>query len=255
MNHAVITCLYGHLVLLEGGGVRGHMMKKGSLAVQSYGQDAPLFSTPPDVDRFNVWLRSDDVFGALQKRMVKSFGQGVPAVDCWVFVEYFQSSFLRCLEMYEHQGGWVDWNSKMVGDLVATVAMQSKIGILNQSHARKLLGTQLSVGKNNITSNPQLWHHGPCNIYFNESTKRLVEAGPDSIIYKYFQYEGCCSKESGWAGTKALNSVDSNCKNYQNPFIGRNGNARSQSRVCGVNDHTGHIVSVAIQDKDWCSAE
>ena len=178
------------------------MMKKGSFAVQSYGQDAPLFSTPADVDRFNVWLRSDDVFGALQKRMVESFGQGVPAVDCWVFVEYFQSSFLRCLEMYEHQGGWVDWNSKMVGDLVATVAKQSKVLPWNQS--RKLLGKQVRVSKDNITGNPQLWHHGPCNIYFNESTKRLVEAGPDSIIYKYFQYEGCCSKESGWAGTKEL---------------------------------------------------
>ena len=182
------------------------MTKNGYLAGKMYGQDGPLFSTAADIDRFNVWLRTDEVFGTLQKRMVKSFGQGVPAVDCWVFVEHFQTSFLHCLEMYERQGGWVDWNSKMVVDLAATVAKQSNGGQLNHSHARKLLDKQYRVNKNNITGNPQLGHHAPCNVYFNESTKKMVETGPESVIYRYFHYQSCCSKDYRWS-TEPVNST------------------------------------------------
>ena len=57
-------------------------------------------------------------------------------------------------------------------------------------------------GKNNVTtsstSNPQYLHHASCDTYYNESTKAVVEFGPESGIYMMFGYQGCCKQENGW---------------------------------------------------------
>ena len=167
------------------------MNEKGGITNESYGEDAPYFNSSADVVRFNTWLRSEDTFGILQRRMMTSYGLGYPEVDCWVFVENFQASFLDCLKMYEHQGGGVDWNSKVVADLVSTVKKQRT----DNRTRRSLL---VKDDKNNVTSNPQYLHHASCDTYYNESTKAVVEFGPESGIYTMFGYQGCCKQENGW---------------------------------------------------------
>ena len=175
----------------HGGFFHNFINKTGGIAYNSYGQDAPYFNSSADVDRFNTWLRSEDVFGILQRRMMTSYGLGRPEVDCWVFVEDFHASFLDCLEMYEDQGGEVDWNSRYVADLVSTVEKKQ-----NHDQARRFLPSK--TGKNDVTGNPQHLHHASCDTYFDPSTKAMIEFGPEAGIYKMFAYQGCCKKENGW---------------------------------------------------------
>lgn len=187
-----------------------------------YGQDAPHFSSDRDIASFNLWLRDKSVFGMMSKRFNISYYKNAPsrpvkmnyqyfkqyfnnqnkkeqvlAADCLVYVDDFQRSLLTCIQEYEKQGGYVNWNSTSLMDLVQSVRSKEQ-----EERIRRSLR-----GKDNITSDPRSLHHAPCSKYFDNETKLMMENGPDSAIFKTFGYKCCASERHGGTITEPLITI------------------------------------------------
>jgi len=194
------------------------------------GRDYPQFSSKGDINRFQEWLGR--VEGLISKRTVKSYGSNFDMVDCWVILEDFQNSMLRCLLLYEKQGGFVNWKVPEVIDLVQNVIKQ------NQSSSQRYLSVPEAVSrlttdtwdsveaaakmreeireqqyqwmqqmrgfykrepqpnytKNDVDSSVQHAHHESCINYFNNTLLQNMRNGKEKSIFDHFGYEGCCQK-------------------------------------------------------------
>ena len=116
---------------------------------------------------FSNWLYANH--GFIHHRFENIYGKDKPEIDCWVFVEDLQSSLLKCLKMYENQGGYVDWNAAAVKQLVNGY------------------NDVASHSKNSIAGNPQGYHHAPCSTYFDDTLSHEMENGPEKNIYQMFE--------------------------------------------------------------------
>ena len=109
----------------------------------------------------------------LNKRMNPKDAEIKERVDCWVFVEDFESTLIKCLQKFEAQGGTVNWEAPILKPFLA--------------HANTPHAAAVKVGGNND-------HHGNCEQYFDAKLARMVEKGPEATIYRKFGYSSCCSK-------------------------------------------------------------
>ena len=170
----------------RGGFYHQHQDKLGSL----YGRDdPPFFNSTTDIRRFEQWLENDIVHGYVTKRFRHSYGTELEGVDCLVVVENFAQSLLYCLQIYEAQGGYVNWAAPLLAAVVNRHRNQTR-------HLQQTTETAQStiVTKNNALQSPQPFHHAPCESYFSAETAKWIETGPDAYSYSLMGYQGCCSK-------------------------------------------------------------
>ncbi|KAL7465347.1 hypothetical protein ACHAXS_005673 [Conticribra weissflogii] len=143
--------------------------------VDGYGQDAPHFDTPRDIDTFrHTWLGNKEIKGLIARRHHQSFGKNRLmdtdrdnkldgyAVDCWVYVEDFQATLYSCLKDYEMQGGHVNWTAPLLSELVRD--LQKK----NDNSRRLQVGVVTGADESNYTKNDPLHniqenHHSDCS--------------------------------------------------------------------------------------------
>ncbi|CAJ1390786.1 unnamed protein product [Effrenium voratum] len=92
------------------------------------------------------------------------------SVSCWIKVESLQEDLVRCLQLYDQQGGTVHW------DMLAAAMASS-------THYES--------------------EHGLCGIYYDAETRALVQHG-DSTIFDSFGYARHCSDEDS---ASPLNSI------------------------------------------------
>jgi len=211
---------------------------------QLYGESPP-FNTQSDIQRFHKWMKHPKVVGIIGKRVKNSYGYGgrnksniVDNIDCWVFVENFQQSLFHCLEQYEKQGGYVDWESKILSQLKYDVLEQEKQqqqnNNQNQNNGRNLYNETKRISKSNLNNkklnrkskdptqkndplgDPRTHHHAPCRDFFfsSESTNRnninntgfdlirqtVLDSKNELFIYQQFGYEGCCIPGNHYLG-------------------------------------------------------
>jgi hypothetical protein len=158
----------------------GSLRIHGNVSAELYGVDKPLFNTPSDKKRFWAWMRDPNVDGLIGNRTKDSYGESVfSSADCFVFAEDFTGTLLRCLRMYEDQGGFVDWKTQSVAAML------------------KEEGDPYKRRQNRRTTTQNKGSHGGCEEMFDEPTAKLVREGRESFIYESFGYEACCK-----AGTK-----------------------------------------------------
>jgi len=106
----------------------------------------------------------------------KQFGPN-PHVDCWVVTDDFSASLRRCLEMFETQGGQVNWD---FGGLVVALDPIAK---------------DTDTGKDKNHPGVQLEHHAPCAAYFDSQMSAYIEQ-VDAPLYARFGWSGCCGGAS-----------------------------------------------------------
>ena len=152
-----------------------------------YGLDPPYFNSSRDIATFRQWMRNKNVNGLMMERYLHSYQhrqKQLPPreseakkvrpkkehVDCWVFVENYESSFIDCLRRFEAQGGLVDWERPQLNAML----------------------TSVRGGKGGLERKR---NHDGCSTYFDTDTAQLVEQGPEKSIYSKFGYHGCCSKD------------------------------------------------------------
>merc|ERR1711957_1041412 len=75
-------------------------------------------------------------------------------------------------------GGSVFWDAPLLSNIREEMELNS----------RRLV----SYEKDDPQNNSQLSHHSPCSTYFDEESATFIRNGPESFIYDYFGYEGCC---------------------------------------------------------------
>ena len=184
--------LWSYATVNKKSGFRSGQHRKLKDLEDLYGKDTPFFNSSQDVTRFQRWMRHDKVTGLMmsrynhnylptQKRFQVNGKKGFRVrdarehVDCWVFVEDFESTFINCLREFEAQGGSVDWEAAKLKQIVegAVVIAENK-----------------RQNDKNYTKNG---NHGKCAAYFDAETAQMVEEGPDNLIYSKFGYSGCCS--------------------------------------------------------------
>jgi hypothetical protein len=173
------------------GGMYGSNHKRDPVWTEkAYGKDPPRFDSERDIHAFQTeWLRDSRVQGVIGRRHHAMYGdkstlQNYP-VDCWVFVDDFQSTLYSCLRQYEAQGGFVNWTTPIVMELVQS--LQQKL-----YPTRRMMLEDKRHGKNDVVENPQQYHHAKCSIFFDKETADMVRFGTDSFIYDTFGYDGCC---------------------------------------------------------------
>lgn len=105
-----------------------------------------------------------------------------PNVDCWVVTNDFSASLRRCLEMFEAQGGQVNWD---FGGLVVALDPPPLDPIAKET----------DTGKNKNHPGVQLEHHAPCAAYFDSQTSAYIEQ-VDAPLYARFGWSGCCGGAS-----------------------------------------------------------
>lgn len=144
------------------------------------GNDPPFFNSTRDVKSFHTFLKYHKLLGRAHKHIEMSYiDDNRLEVDCWVFVDDFQVSLVKCLRQYEAQGGDINWDTPLISELMESADKQS---------SKRLLGEKT---KNNPINNPQLLHHAPCQSYFDDETASMIEE-EDKMLYTVFGYEGCC---------------------------------------------------------------
>jgi len=155
-----------------------------------YGQDAPFFNTSKDIERFHRWMYHPLVHGRVGQRVKKIYSttnrdDNIDGVDCYVYVEQFQSSLIDCLQKFEAQGGYIDWSTPLIASMLDKVNN-------NDDKGRRIV----KKSKNDALGNPQVFHHAPCTTYFhNASFVQELQNGDEKFIFDNFGYKGCCSKE------------------------------------------------------------
>ncbi len=167
----------------------------------AYGKDGPLYISNEDVHRFREkWLNSTDVRGLIARSFHKSFEtsnqtfsssmyEKPKQVDCWVYVEIFNHSFLSCLLQYERQGGYIDWKNKKMIELVQKVKQEENDLASNR---RLVIGRDEEDNPlRNLHAHRR--HHGSCRDYYKSNSKHMIEYGPEQFIYSMFGYGGCCN--------------------------------------------------------------
>jgi len=181
--------------------------------VDGFGKDAPYFDSVRDIDAFrHTWLRHPIIKGRLARRHHKYFGENhfqdmikdklhSYPVDCWVYVDDFQSTLYSCLREYEIQGGHVDWTAPLLSELVKD--LQKKY---DRSRRLQKLDGNTAIDRSNYTKNDPLHnvqenHHSDCSKYFDEETAAFIRYGEEEFIYDYFGYESCCG------GRKPINKL------------------------------------------------
>ena len=151
-----------------------------------YGKDAPFYNSSTDIALFQKWMSSKPITGVLMKRHTEYFlskrqnpehAEIKERVDCWVFVEDFESTFVNCLRKFEAQGGTVNWEAPKLKHMLAYIDAPNDVAIFK--------------GGNEIKND----NHGSCAKYFDAKTARMVEDGPEEYIYRKFGYKSCCSTE------------------------------------------------------------
>lgn len=170
--------------------------------VDGYGKDAPYFDSVRDIHAFrHTWLRHPIIKGRLGRRHRKYFGQNhfqdmikdkldFYPVDCWVYVDDFQSTLYSCLREYEIQGGHVNWTAPLLSNLVREIQMPySSLGHLQSEN--------IHSNRTNYTKNDPLHdirenHHSKCTKYFDRETAAFIRYGDEEFIYDEFGYMGCC---------------------------------------------------------------
>ena len=150
------------------------MLDKQGAPQHLYGSSPPYFDSITDTENFQVWASHPTVYGTVSKRFYQSYSETLLGVDCMVFMESFETSFLSCIHKYEEQGGFVDWNSTKL-QLLQTI--EDKKADIDETEER-------ADGKD-----------PSCNAYFDQGLKTLIENGPESAIYKQLGYGSCCSKD------------------------------------------------------------
>ena len=189
---------------------KGHFYKEKkeklpSWSKEAHGQDAPTFDSPRDIHAFqNVWLRNSTVRGLIAWRHYKSFGVSGDryphrgsenmldryAVDCWIFVDDYESTFYSCLREYEAQGGVVNWTAPLLSKLVQ--GLQEKMYYNKRRLQSDTILTNQTHTKNDPLHSPQKYHHSRCSKYYDNETASLVRFGREKFIYDHFGYESCC---------------------------------------------------------------
>lgn len=188
-------------------------------AAHLHGTEAPpFFNATADVKMLRRWVRHGDVNGVLERRFESSYGgPDGNGADCFVFVELFQYTLVRCLRLYEAQGGSVDWNHPEMAPMLVKADDQERdlLREIGYDDARRLANDDegdddgddddnhdhdnhefYSVdSKNDALGNPQAKHHAACATYFDPETRELVENGPERNLYMRFGYRSCCSQE------------------------------------------------------------
>mmetsp|Transcript_28303 Transcript_28303/g.58803 ORF Transcript_28303/g.58803 Transcript_28303/m.58803 type:complete len:423 (+) Transcript_28303:120-1388(+) len=170
--------------------------------VDGYGIDAPYFDSPRDIDAFrHTWLRHPIIKGRLARRHHKYFGENhfqdmikdklhSYPVDCWVYVDDFQSTLYSCLREYEIQGGHVNWTAPLLSNLVREIQVPNS----TRGH---LQNENIQSNRSNYTKNDPLHdirenHHSKCTKYFDKETATFIRFGDEEFIYNEFGYTGCC---------------------------------------------------------------
>ena len=150
------------------------------------GKDKPFYNSSADIARFQGWMSTKQVRGGLLNRYTRSYlskrrnprhAEIKERIDCWVFVEDFESTLVNCLQKFEAQGGKVNWEAPKLKQILAHLKTPKAVAIVR--------GGQ--VKKNN--------NHGNCAKYFDAKTARMVEAGPEEYVYRKFGYSSCCSRD------------------------------------------------------------
>jgi len=152
------------------------------------GKDEPFYNSSADIARFQEWMLTKPVSGLMMKRYTKSFlskhqnpkhAEIKERVDCWVFVEDFESTLVNCLRKFEEQGGTVNWEAPKLKNILAHISAPKNavVAIYKRGNTKK----------ND--------NHGHCLSYFDAKTARMVEGGPEAYIYRKFGYSSCCNKE------------------------------------------------------------
>jgi len=170
--------------------------------VDGFGKDAPYFDSVRDIDAFrHTWLRHPIIKGRLARRHHKYFGENhfqdmikdklhSYPVDCWVYVDDFQSTLYSCLREYEIQGGHVNWTAPLLSNLVREIQVPNS----TRGH---LQNENIQSNRSNYTKNDPLHdirenHHSKCTKYFDKETATFIRFGDEEFIYNEFGYTGCC---------------------------------------------------------------
>jgi hypothetical protein len=87
-------------------------------------------------------------------------------VDCWIYTENLLPDFNRCIRQFRQAGGW----TKHEGDLrIHYDAIQNS-------------------SKTHDNHSP----HKPCEMYYDNATRKGIVATHDAAVYNVFGYTGCC---------------------------------------------------------------
>lgn len=147
-----------------------------------YGQDPPQFNSVGDKDRFRLWVAHPLVQGILAKRMSNSYGYNLEGLDCIIFAENLYSSFLQCISGYALQGGYVNWETPEIREVMLAVEQERKRQPHNTAKVVSLEETRVN-------------YHDQCDSFFTRELADMLENGPERFIYHNFGYSGCCSKD------------------------------------------------------------
>ena len=162
------------------------------VAPKFHGKNAP-YDSAEDIARFRKWVRNPRLTGWVGERFRESYvpkdGQHAAHVDCWVYTEALAQTLLRCLQLFESQGGALNWKSNQMKKLVRT-----------NSKRRKLK----CGGKNCVEGDPRKRHHAPCAVYFDDDTRTLIETVEEGL-FTTFGYNGCCGARNT-SGSPVLSS-------------------------------------------------
>ncbi len=142
-------------------------------------------------------------------RFVDSYSLA-PSVDCWVHTGDFGGSLRACLQLFEAQGGRVDWHAPALAKVLAA----SDDAVAGHARAPPAApppppSTSASANKN-IPGGSQLAHHQPCRFYFPDDLKREIEVTYEPF-YRAFRWPGCCEGSSqmlvGWSSNGSARVV------------------------------------------------
>jgi len=154
------------------------------------GKDAPYYNSTRDIQRFRKWIKQPGIRGQVEYHFRHNYGAPPVGADCLVIVEDFSNSLLHCLQMYEQQGGFVNWDSPLVAGLVHNKEEEEK-----SAHRRKVEEKQERNGTDDPLTNEQWRHHASCTTYYTPNLATQIEEGPEKELYKHFGYTGCCSSQ------------------------------------------------------------
>ena len=195
----------------------------------AYGQDAPLFNSPSDVERFREewYVKNQGIIANhfnktyLRQKIVK------PPVHCWVYHENFEATLLSCLQQFEDRGGFVQWNTS------------SLIAVVYSLRQREMNYKEVNAKKQE--------RFQQCHNYFDDKTAAIVENGQDSFLYGMFGYDGCCKNSplltSNLTHPLNLDTILSKQSNY----------TKDQVLSFASKDHLSGLLEEEVVIKDYAT--